>query len=374
MTTNDDSTRLDDTSIDVGQNQDNTDDRNALLANVLKNSDFFNDEEKADLDLPVPEIDGPVEADDKEEDLEESDDIVTDEDTGEGEVPEEEAEETDEDDDESTQQDVYDVDELDDFNVKVKIDGEESEVDIKELVKGYQTDQYLTKKGRELSEANQHFERIVQEKYGEIESLGEQAAAIVQSSENSLAKRYHALEAEIDAARRAGDNFKVGELKDQRELAQKNYWNARKRREGIEQTIDAKRNEVAQQQMSQAAEHFNNTILDHVPHFDADHAEKLKNFALDHGIPEVLISNTYSPELVAFVDEFYNLKNGVTKGAAKRKQAPVQKALPKRKATPAKKKKEEAAERQRKKVLSGNASEAERRNFLTQKFASKHFG
>ena len=163
-------------------------------------------------------------------------------------------------------------------------------------------------------------------------------------------------------------------MKDQREIAQKNYWAARQRREGIEKTIASKRDEVAQSQMAQAAEHFNNTILDHVPHFDADHAEKLKNFALDHGIPEVLISNTYSPELVAFVDEFYNLKNGVTKGAAKRKQAPVQKALPKKKATPVKKKKEEAAERQRQKVLSGNASEAERRSFLTQKFASKHFG
>ena len=170
MTTNDDSTHLDDTSIDVGQNQDPADARDALLANVMKNSDFFNDDEKADLDLPVPEIDGPVDSDDKEEDLEESEDIVTDEETGEGEEPEEEAEEADEDDEESTQEDAYDVNDLEDFNVKVKIDGEESTVDIKELVKGYQTDQYLSKKGRELSEANQHFERIVQEKYGEIEN------------------------------------------------------------------------------------------------------------------------------------------------------------------------------------------------------------
>lgn len=43
--------------------------------------------------------------------------------------------------------------------VKVKIDGQEMEVPFREVVKGYQTDQHLSKKGQRIAEEKQRFER-----------------------------------------------------------------------------------------------------------------------------------------------------------------------------------------------------------------------
>ena len=89
----------------------------------------------------------------------ESDDPHTDEDADEVDEAEddnieEEEEEEDESAEDATQQpESDDLDEIDmDFKVPVKIDGEESEVSMEELVANYQTKQSQSKKGDELAE------------------------------------------------------------------------------------------------------------------------------------------------------------------------------------------------------------------------------
>jgi len=48
--------------------------------------------------------------------------------------------------------DTFDLDAFKEKKVKVKIDGREREVTLKDLIKGYQTDQYLTQKGQRVAE------------------------------------------------------------------------------------------------------------------------------------------------------------------------------------------------------------------------------
>ena len=62
---------------------------------------------------------------------------------------------------------------FEEFNVMVKIDGEETSVNIQDLVKGYATDQSLSNKGRELSEARKELEAERQGKLEELDQMGE---------------------------------------------------------------------------------------------------------------------------------------------------------------------------------------------------------
>mgnify|MGYP001587079480 FL=1 len=62
------------------------------------------------------------------------------------------------------------VDEYGDKMVKVKIEGVEKEVSFKDLLKGYQTDQYLTQKGHKIAEEKRYLDSLLQSR--PIEQLG----------------------------------------------------------------------------------------------------------------------------------------------------------------------------------------------------------
>ena len=115
----------------------------------------------------------------------------------------------------------------------VKIDGEETSVNINDLVKGYTTDQSLSNKGRELSEARKELEAERQEKLEQLNQMGNAASAILGQEEQGLAKRYHDMEEKIQKARDEGDTFELSQLKDRQEQIQKDYWKARQNREGL---------------------------------------------------------------------------------------------------------------------------------------------
>ena len=109
----------------------------------------------------------------------------------------------------------------------VKIDGEETSVNINDLVKGYATDQSLSNKGRELSEARKELEAERQGKLEELDQMGGAAAAVLGQAEQGLAKQYHDMEEKIQTARDEGDTFELSQLKDKQEQIQKDYWKAR---------------------------------------------------------------------------------------------------------------------------------------------------
>ena len=203
-----------------------------LLDAVLQNSDFIESESLPEGD--VPEVDS-VESDEIE-DPEESDDTVTEEyeDEDEVETDDEDAEESDEDDDATQESDIYTADDLDlDAKVRVKIDGEEVDVSFEDLLKGYQTDSSLSKKGRELGEARKELEDQKAAALQELQELGQASTAVLLGQEQTLAKEYHEIEAKIEKAREDGDTYEVNELKDKREQAQMNYINAVISRGGI---------------------------------------------------------------------------------------------------------------------------------------------
>ena len=138
----------------VGDDLDGGPSERELLDAVIRNSELA---QQAGVAPPLPDeeeiVEDPVDSDDQ--DLE-SDEIDTEDDV--------EYEEDDEgnlvEDDTSTQDtEVFTADDLDlDALVAVKIDGEETNVSFGDLLKGYTTEQSLTKKGRELGEERKKLE------------------------------------------------------------------------------------------------------------------------------------------------------------------------------------------------------------------------
>lgn len=296
-----------------------------LLDAVLSNSDFL-DKEPLPIE-EVPEVD-PV--DSEIEDPEDSDETVTEEED------EEEVEETTDEDgeeDSPTQEaDVFTADDLDlDAKVRVKIDGEELDVSFADLLKGYQTDSSLSKKGRELGEAKKALEEERNTMLTEVQELGQASAAILMGTEQNLAKEYHDIEAAIDKAREAGDTYEVQDLKDKREQAQKKYWNARKQREGLQEQLKEQQEKIQTELWDEQIANFNEVIEDIVPGFNNEVALDIRTFAIEEGIPEELVDSITSPYVVRLLNEYRVLKQGVSKGQAKRKAAPTKKAVPTKK-------------------------------------------
>lgn len=349
-----DSTQLDDSTAEVNNGQ--TED--ALLADIVRNSDFVG----SLPDEQVPELD-PEESD--EEDPDQSEEADSEEVEEEVEEEEAEAEEEDADEESATDEsDVYATEDLDlEAKVVIKVDGEFAEVSFGDLIKGYSTEQHLSKKGRELGDARKELEEEYQTKVDELGTMSKASAAVLYSNEQALAAQYHELETKIEQARKDGDTYEVNELKDQREQAQKNYWNARKQREELVTQITNQEEQSNEAEWKQQLDYFNETIPTLIPDFNEDTAGAIRQFAIDEGISPEVLDSIADPIIVKFVDDYRRLKQGVTKGAVKRKSTPTKKA-PLRKAKSVSKQKEDAREANRRRTLSGQASDDEQKAFL----------
>ncbi len=335
-----------------------------LLDAVLEQSQFI---EESLPDEEIPEVD-PSESD--EEDPEESDEVVN----GEDEEAEYEDEETEDEDATATQDaTVYDLDDLDlDAQVIVKIDGEEQAVSFSDLIKGYSTEQSLSNKGRELGEARKELEAEREAQLAEINKIGQASAAVLLSEEQQFAKQYHDFESKIQEARDNGDTYELSELKDKREQAQQSYWNARKKREGIISQMEEQQSAVYEKQWVEALDYFNNSITQYVPGFDESLAGEIRQFALEEGIPEEFIDTVVDPVMVKFVNDYRLLKQGVSKGEAKRKSAPAKK-LPVKKAKSTVKKKADQEAMIKARAFKEDANPEDQMAFLKQ-LASRSLG
>lgn len=345
----------DSTPMDESVPMDNSRTEEELLADIMRNSEFVDT-------LPeeqVPELDSDVS---DEEDPESDADVSEDEEV---EVEETEEEISDEDDEESTQEvDVYTPDDLDlEAKVIVKIDGEEEEVSFAELIKGYSTEQHLSKKGRELGDARKQIEEEYEAKLGEVESLSKASAAVLFSGEQTLSKQYHDIEAQIEEARKSGDTYEINELKDKREQVQKQYWNARKQREDLVEKIDKQQQEKDEKLWNESLEYFNAAIPEMIPDFDESVASSIREFAINEGIQPELLDTVADPVIIKFIDDYRRLKEGVSKGTAKRKTTAVKKA-PVKKAKTANKRKESAEAETRRRAMNPNSSNDDQMAYL----------
>ena len=269
--------------------------------------------------LPDEEIveDGPVESDEQEED-QDADEAVS-EDEGE-EIESEDVDEVEDAAEEAATQEaeVYTADDLDlDAKVSVKIDGEETEVSFGDLLKGYTTEQSLSKKGREKARAD-------------------------------------------------GDTYEVNELKDKREQAQKQYWDVRNQREGMIKAVEQERQKVTKENWEKEVKHFQDTIPSMIPDFNEGIATKIRDFAISEGINPAALDTITDPGIVKFVDDFRRLKESTTKGAAKRKINPAKKALPTKKPKSTQKKAADRANSLRAKAFAKDSSKSDQDAFLKQ--------
>ena len=76
------------------------------------------------------------------------------------------------------------------------------------------------------------------------------------------------------------------------------------------------------------------------------------------------------PTIVKFIDDYRRLKQGVSKGAAKRKAAPAKKAIPTKKAKSPTKKKQDAEAMRKARAFKEDASQEDQMAFLRD-FANK---
>jgi hypothetical protein len=98
--------------------------------------------------------------------------------------------------------DVYAAEDLDlEAKVVVKVDGDFVEVSFGDLIKGYSTEQHLSKKGRELGDARKALEEEYQGRVEELSTMSKASAAVLYSSEQALSKEYHLSKLQIEEAR-----------------------------------------------------------------------------------------------------------------------------------------------------------------------------
>lgn len=341
-----------------------------LFDAVMRNSPMM---EGADVPLPEETVDDEDPDEVVDADPETTED-VSDEDN-EPEEAEEDIEDEDAGDEPATQEaDVFTADDLDlEAMVRVKIDGEEQDVSFGDLLKGYQTDSHLSKKGRELGEAQKQLEAERAEKLGELDKISAATAQILTGAEEQLAKEYHELEAKIKEARENGDTFELSDLKDKREQVQQNYWTQRKQREQLIEAVDKQKEEARQATLNEQIQHFQKVIPDLIPGFDEKVAGQIRDFALEEGISEELLGSVVDPGIVKFIDDYRRLKQGVKKGTAKRKAVPAKKALPTKKAPTQQKKAKAKEDVVRQRAFSDDASSDDHMAFL-RSYASKSLG
>lgn len=337
-----------------------------LLDAVLANSELA--QQAGIVPLPQEEEaeDGPVESEEQED--QDSEEAVSEDEGEEVESEEDVTEDEDATEEVATQEaDVYTADDLDlDAKVSVKIDGEESEVSFGDLLKGYTTEQSLSKKGRELGEARKALDNERTKKLDELEKVASATAAIIGKNEEGLAKEYHDIEAKIETARSNGDTYEVNELKDKRELVQKQYWTVRNQREGMVKAVEEQREKLAKENWEKSVKHFQDTIPTLIPDFNEDVATKIREFAISEGIDPVSLDTITDPAIVKFVDDFRRLKETTSKGAARRKTTPAKKALPTKKPKSPKKKAQDKANTIRAKAFAKDSTKADQDAFLRQ--------
>ena len=334
-----------------------------MLGDLLRSSDFtrdlFDEEALPETQEEIPATHGDDEDDDHipmvDDEIEEKPVVE--------EIPGE--------DDTSTQDSAYSLDDLDDFSVMVKIDGEEVPVKISELVKGYATDQSLSQKGRELGDARKQLDEERASKLGEVDRVMSAAASILVKSEEKFAREFHDIESKIKEARAEGDTHTLGELKDQKEVAQEKYWAARREREALVETANKQKQDIESQEWNQRLHHFQEGIVKAIPDWSEDVAVANRDFLLSRGISEDLIGRLVDVNAIKFVDDFRRYEQSRSKGVQKRQNAPV-KSIPVRKGVPMSKKAEQAQQANRDKVLSGEGSKADNDAFL-RGLAAKHF-
>jgi len=352
------STRSDDAGFYAGQDGQSIDDIPVPLGPMGAALGLEREEEEESLPNDDESILDPEDSVDDE-----IPDDNTDEDDTDGDEADAEEDEEYEDEDDSTQDDdLPSEDDIDwGYKIPVKVDGKVKHLTLSELRKGFATDQHLSKKGREVSDLEKQLKEEYSEKTNQALELGTVLSTQLQQQEDLLAKNFHDLEAKIAKAREDGDTYELNELKDKRETAQKDYWSARNKREGLVGAVQTQQQEMFQAQVDELMGKFEEDIKTVLPDFDS---EAVRKFALDEGVPQEFLDIIMDANVVKFVDDYRRLKQKTSSGSAKRKAAPKAKGIPTKRKSTASQRKVRDQSALRDNVLSGQSDEASQLAFL----------
>lgn len=340
-----------------------------LLADILARSEFIDD---------VPESLPNGSNDKVDPDESDSEDPMDDDESADDaeEVDNEESEDDAEDDEDASDEDAtdevqaLDEEEVDwDVHVPVVIDGEQHIISLAELRKGYATEQHLSKKGRELGELRKEIEAERQGKIGEVVELADTMNVMLTSAEQQLAAEYHAIDKQINIAREEGNTYEIPDLKDQREVAQQKYWEARKQREALSEAVKKQKEEIEIKQWNEKVQKFYSDIAEVIPDYNESYAQELQSFGQELGLSVEFMSTVTDVSIVKALDDYRKLKKGVTAGAKKRAKTPVKKA-PIKKTKPAVQKQIDADKMVKARAFREDASKDDQMAFL-RNYASK---
>ena len=278
------------------------------------------DEEEVESTQNEDEVTEELESEDLDPAEEDADDVDEDEDDT-------TTEDDDDEDEESTQDEESDEvedGELDmEFLVPVKIDGQESEVTIEELIKGYQTNQSQTKKGQELAEQAKQLD-AEKDKSQLYQKINDDLLKQQDDRDLTLLKNKKAVMDKM-----AKDGFVEGVDDDLATLQYKyrsleDEYNKRKeeRSKITDQMIETQEEEF-RETMKKNVEVFQKEIKTLIPDWSENIAKDNYAFAVGEGIPEEFVSTITSPVIAKFIDDYRRLKTSASKGAKKRKKAPI---------------------------------------------------
>lgn len=316
-----------------------------------------------DEDVLTPE---QSEEDETTEEVQEetSDDAENDSDEeSDQEVTEEES--ADEDDTSTQDSELPTEEDIDwEYKVPVTVDGKTEYLSLEELRKGFATDKHLSQKGRELGELKKQIEEERDQKLDEVVKVGTMVRSELMQAEDALAQEYNKIKSDISKARDEGDTYTARDLKEKLEDVQEKYWKARTKREDGEKLVAEQIVKQQREVQQKLLKEFQEKIPTFVPDFNEKVAKSIRSFAVQEGIPEAMLDQVYSPEIVKFINDYRKLKETTTKGAVKRKAVPTSRSVPTKKGTPQSVQQKRVVDESRAKVLSGNGSDRDQLDFL----------
>ena len=238
-----------------------------------------------------------------------------------------------------------------DFNVPVKVDGEEFEVTMEELVANYQTKQSQSKKGDELAEQA----KILNETREQAEIYARVNAELLQREDAKDQSVLKHLQAQVDKAFDE-DDFEASKLNNKLTKAKEEYASRKLSRDNLLQGMSQQLGQQQEEQFAAQVEHFNEVVPDLIPDWSEEVAMANRKFALNIGLDENMVDTIVDPMMIKAIDSFRRLSENSDKGTAKRKKTPV-KRVPTKKPVAAKNKKSNKVDAARKNVSKGRASE-----------------
>ena len=297
------------------------------------------------------------ESDEATEELE-GEDPHTDEDADEVDEAEDdntsdEEEEEDESEDATQESELDELDnEIDmDFKVPVKIDGEESEVSMEELVANYQTKQSQSKKGDELAEQA----KVLEQTREQAEIYARVNAELLQREDAKDQSVLKHLQDQVDKAFEE-DDYQASKLNNKLGKAKEEYSTRKASRNNLLQGMSQQLGQQAQEQFGKQVEHFNQVVPELIPDWSEDVAMSNRKFALSIGLDERMVDSIVDPMMIKAIDGYRRLSENSSKGTAKRKQTPV-KRVPTKKPVTAKTKKSNRVDAARKNANKGRATD-----------------